>query len=87
MDDRSGTPGYRRRDSCQARLRLRGLRFATPFSQLDDNLADPAVADPSTVADAHINDFDYQQNHPDGLHVPRAAHIRKVYPRDQEPPG
>jgi Dyp-type peroxidase family len=33
------------------------------------------------------NDFGYEPQDPDGHLVPRGAHIRKVFPRDEEPPG
>jgi Dyp-type peroxidase family len=33
------------------------------------------------------NDFGYEPQDGDGHLVPRAAHIRKVFPRDEEPPG
>jgi Dyp-type peroxidase family len=52
----------------------------------DLDAADPSIADPAVRDDRHINDFDYDAD-PDGLHVPRAAHIRKVNPRSQQPPG
>jgi Dyp-type peroxidase family len=54
---------------------------------------DPAMEDPSTgtdksaLSDEHINRFGYEQDDADGHAVPRAAHIRKVYPRDQAIPG
>ncbi len=52
----------------------------------DLEAADPSIADPKVLDDQHINDFDYDKD-PDGLGVPRAAHIRKVNPRSQTPPG
>lgn len=39
------------------------------------------------VADDVINDFDYEPQDTDGHLVPHAAHIRKVYPRNQKDPG
>jgi Dyp-type peroxidase family len=62
-------------------------RSGAPLEGARNSAVDPADADPSVVDDAHINDFDYQENDPDGAYVPRAAHIRKTYPRDQRPPG
>lgn len=62
-------------------------RSGAPLEGANNDQADPALADASTVEDQHINAFDYQQNDPDGTQVPRAAHIRKAYPRDQEQPG
>ncbi|MGI8862961.1 MAG: Dyp-type peroxidase [Solirubrobacteraceae bacterium] len=47
---------------------------------------DPSTADPSLLTDAKINDFTYGQD-ADGHLVPRAAHIRKTNPRDQQPPA
>jgi Dyp-type peroxidase family len=37
--------------------------------------------DPANLTDQRINDFEFGDD-PDGRRVPRAAHIRKVYPRD-----
>jgi Dyp-type peroxidase family len=37
--------------------------------------------------EAVANDFGYLPQDPDGDLVPRGAHIRKVFPRDEEPPG
>lgn len=58
---------------------------------LDTGTAEPANLDEtepgSPVNEAHINDFGYQDKDPDGRIVPRAAHIRKSYPRDQSIPG
>lgn len=62
-------------------------RSGAPLEGANNDQADPAVADPTTVDDQHINAFDYQQNDPDGTQVPRAAHIRKAYPRDEQPLG
>jgi Dyp-type peroxidase family len=62
-------------------------RSGAPLEGANNDQADPASADPSTISDAKINDFDYQQSDADGSQVPRAAHIRKAYPRDQQPPG
>jgi deferrochelatase/peroxidase EfeB len=39
------------------------------------------------VVSSSDNDFDYQTDDPDGHKTPRFAHIRKVYPRDAQPPG
>jgi Dyp-type peroxidase family len=52
----------------------------------DLEAADPSIADPKVLDDQHINDFDYDKD-PDGVTVPRSAHIRKVNPRSQTPPG
>jgi Dyp-type peroxidase family len=53
----------------------------------DPQVADPSVADPSILFDEKINNFEYAPHDNDGLLVPRAAHIRKMYPRNQDPPG
>jgi Dyp-type peroxidase family len=42
---------------------------------------DPSIADPTLLAADHINNFDF--NDADGQLVPLAAHIRKVYPRNE----
>jgi Dyp-type peroxidase family len=49
---------------------------------------DPSAEDLGTPAilKSHLNDFDYALDS-DGLHVPRAAHIRKVNPRAANLPG
>jgi Dyp-type peroxidase family len=54
---------------------------------VDPAAIDPSTGNPDVLADNHINDFDYQGRDADGHAVPRAAHIRKSYPRDQQPPG
>jgi Dyp-type peroxidase family len=54
---------------------------------------DPAAGDPGAdpnsplLREDRINRFDYQQHDADGHLVPRAAHIRKTNPRDEDPPG
>jgi Dyp-type peroxidase family len=53
----------------------------------DPQAEDPSIADQSVLEDDRINNFDYAPGDEDGLLVPRAAHIRKAYPRSQEPPG
>lgn len=55
-------------------------------ADLDPQLTDPSVADPSLLTDAKINNFEFGDD-PDGALVPRAAHIRKSYPRDEATPG
>jgi Dyp-type peroxidase family len=62
-------------------------RSGAPLERANNSAVDPAELDSTAIDDAHINDFDYEQNDPDGHLVPRSAHIRKAYPRDQEPPG
>jgi Dyp-type peroxidase family len=53
---------------------------------VDPWAADPSTTHPQTLDDDHINAFGYADD-PDGTRVPRAAHIRKSYPRDQANPG
>ncbi len=53
---------------------------------LDTQIADPSIANPSLLEENKINDFEYG-NDPAGNLVPRASHIRKVYPRDEATPG
>jgi Dyp-type peroxidase family len=53
---------------------------------LDPQVADPSIGDPSLLSDAKVNDFAYGTD-PDGAIVPRAAHVRKVNPRDEPTPG
>jgi Dyp-type peroxidase family len=50
-------------------------------------VADVGVTDARVLADDAINNFEYQAQDADGHNVPRAAHIRKAYPRDEDPPG
>lgn len=54
---------------------------------VDPQAADPSVEHPEVRSDSHVNSFTYQQADADGQNVPRAAHIRKANPRDEEPPG
>ena len=49
--------------------------------------ADIGLTNADVLDAAHINDFGYQTPDADGHNVPRGAHIRKAYPRDEEPPG
>jgi Dyp-type peroxidase family len=55
-------------------------------AHLDPSLEDPSAAHPNVLDDSHINHFDYADDQ-DGQRVPRAAHIRKMNPRAEEPPG
>jgi Dyp-type peroxidase family len=54
---------------------------------------DPSLADDSLLHPDRINAFDYinkdnsLRDDTKGLRVPLAGHIRKVYPRNQQPPG
>ncbi len=53
----------------------------------DPQAADPAIGDRSILEDEKINNFEYEPHDADGHLVPRAAHIRKMYPRNADPPG
>lgn len=58
----------------------------------DPTASDPSKADATRLDDQHINAFEYKsenslRNDEDGHRVPRAAHIRKVYPRNEVPPN
>lgn len=55
-------------------------------NHVDPSTGDPSVDHPHVLDDDHINAFGYAAD-PDGTHVPRSAHIRKTYPRDQANPG
>jgi Dyp-type peroxidase family len=48
---------------------------------------DPGLVNPVLLDERHINDFDYKGVDDQGVNVPVSAHIRKVYPRNAEPPG
>lgn len=52
---------------------------------LDTTAADPSIADPSILDETRVNHFEFGDD-VDGLVVPRAAHIRKAYPRDDTTP-
>lgn len=54
---------------------------------VDPSASDPSVTTPAVLGDDQINAFDYEPGDADGGHVPRAAHIRKVNPRSENPPG
>jgi Dyp-type peroxidase family len=49
---------------------------------IDPTLRDPSIDHPDLLGDDKINDFEYGEDL-DGHFVPRAAHVRKAYPRDQ----
>jgi Dyp-type peroxidase family len=69
---KSGAPLERTRDQEEA---------------FDPASADPSIADPAMLDDAKINNFEFDPHDADGHLVPRAAHIRKMYPRNEDPPG
>jgi Dyp-type peroxidase family len=49
---------------------------------VDTTLKDPSIDHPELLSDELINKFEYGEDR-DGVIVPRAAHVRKSYPRDQ----
>jgi Dyp-type peroxidase family len=53
---------------------------------LDTQAGDPSIAHPSILRTSKINNFEFHDDE-SGMIVPRAAHIRKVYPRDEATPG
>ncbi len=69
-------------------------RSGAPLEQTDamkaaginPNVVDPGTVDLKFTTAKFDNDFEFEDD-PDGKFVPRASHIRKVYTRDQEPPG
>jgi Dyp-type peroxidase family len=58
-------------------------RSGAPLVGAGDAAEDPGTTDPGALDKARINAFAYSTD-PQGAQVPRAAHIRKTYPRDQE---
>jgi Dyp-type peroxidase family len=58
-------------------------RSGAPLVGADNAVEDPGTTDPGILDKAKINAFGYSVD-PQGTQVPRAAHIRKVYPRDHE---
>jgi Dyp-type peroxidase family len=53
--------------------------------RFDPSKRDPSVKDPSILDATRINNFEFGED-ADGDLVPRAAHIRKAYPRDARTP-
>ncbi len=53
---------------------------------LDPSEADPSRGDPGILDPLKINNFEFAEQDADGGLVPRAAHIRKAYPRDEQTP-
>jgi len=90
--EQSGADGLRP-DLLEAKLVGRyksGAPLERTFDQgpeLDPQSQDPASSDPSIREPERINNFVYEPDDADGHLVPRAAHIRKTYPRNQNPPG
>ena len=52
----------------------------------DPSKADPSRKDPTILDPKKINNFEFASDDADGKLVPRAAHIRKAYPRDEKTP-
>jgi Dyp-type peroxidase family len=61
-------------------------RSGAPLVGGGNAAVDPGTTDPSRLDKDRINAFVYGAD-PQGREVPRAAHIRKAYPRDQQPSG
>jgi Dyp-type peroxidase family len=51
----------------------------------DPSTADPSAKDPTILDARRVNNFEFGEDE-DGKLVPRAAHIRKAYPRDEKTP-
>jgi len=58
-------------------------KSGAPLSLTGEDRRDPGASDRALLADDRINNFEFQEDDPDGELVPLSAHIRKVYPRDQ----
>jgi Dyp-type peroxidase family len=58
-------------------------RSGAPLVGADDAAEDPGTMKSDVLRKDRINDFGYSTD-PHGTQVPRAAHIRKSYPRDQQ---
>jgi Dyp-type peroxidase family len=58
-------------------------RSGAPLVGADNAAEDPGTTNPEILDKTRINAFGYSAD-PQGTQVPRAAHIRKVYPRDHE---
>jgi Dyp-type peroxidase family len=52
----------------------------------DPSKADPSRNDPTILDPKRINDFEFAPDDSAGKLVPRAAHIRKAYPRNEKTP-
>ena len=56
-------------------------RLEDQADSFDPTQGDPSTLDPTILLDERINDFEFDRD-VDGVVMPHAAHIRKVYPRD-----
>jgi Dyp-type peroxidase family len=63
------------------------LEVLNGLGDIGQTTADIGLTNASVLDADHINDFGYQAPDADGHNVPRGAHIRKAYPRDENPPG
>jgi Dyp-type peroxidase family len=61
-------------------------RSGAPLALADNAAEDPGTAKSDILKKDKINAFGYSTD-PDGAEVPRAAHIRKAYSRDQQLPS
>jgi len=57
-----------------------------PLALTGSRPEDPGGADPTLLDETRVNDFEFAEDDPEGLVVPRGAHIRKAYPRDDPTP-
>jgi Dyp-type peroxidase family len=58
-------------------------RSGAPLVGAGDAAEDPGTKDPAVLGKDKVNAFTYVDD-PHGTQVPRAAHIRKTYPRDEQ---
>lgn len=58
-----------------------------PGGPEDTTTKDPFPPGQPVPDNVKINHFGYHEHDADGHLTPRAAHIRKAYPRDEQPPG
>lgn len=67
-----------------------GAPLEMTHAEVETHGTDPAFVPPDEEGRADelvSNDFGYEPQDGDGHLVPRGAHIRKAFPRDEEPPG
>ncbi len=53
------------------------------LASVGEHAVDPGTTDPDLLAPNRLLDFELAEDDPDGETTPHAAHIRKMYPRDQ----
>lgn len=61
-------------------------RIADAAKSFDPSKVDPSRKDPTILDARKISDFEFAGDDADGKLVPRAAHIRKAYPRNEKTP-